>query len=132
MGQLKETGDDYNRLGVSLPSTNPPLGNGINTGRLLQAYNYLGWDWRGVKGALSSVKSQGFSCNADYAFATIAAVESVFMIEYGYWTLDLSEQMIIDCSDSYGNQGCNGGYKDKAMQFARQNGLVFEQIYWYN
>ena len=101
-----------------------PDGNGP---RLLQQtfnfFNFIAWDWRGVKGALTPVRNQG-KCGSCYAFAAVAAVESAVMISRGYWTIDLSEQQILDCTRGLGNLGCSGGYKDRSMFYAVTNGLV--------
>jgi cathepsin L len=58
-------------------------------------------------GAVSGIKDQG-NCGSCYAFASAAALESLYKIKYG--TLySFSPQQIVDCSGSFYNYGCNGG-----------------------
>jgi hypothetical protein len=46
-------------------------------------------------------------------------------------TLILSEQQLVDCSDSFGNQGCNGGWTGFAYDYATDIRLTTEAQYPY-
>ena len=50
----------------------------------------------------------------------------------GYGTLEsFSEQQLVDCSSSYGNQGCNGGLMTNSFKFVMDHGVVHEDQYTY-
>uniref|UniRef100_A0A914D3Z5 Peptidase C1A papain C-terminal domain-containing protein n=1 Tax=Acrobeloides nanus TaxID=290746 RepID=A0A914D3Z5_9BILA len=62
------------------------------------------FDWRDSN-KVTPVKQQG-SCGSCWAFATVAAVESAWLIKDGTF-LDLSEQELVDCETEF--NGCRGG-----------------------
>lgn len=87
------------------------------------------FDWR-HKGAVSPVKDQK-TCGSCYAFAAVESIESqYFMISRKL--VSLSEQQVVDCSKSYGNDGCHKGTIEKTFRYIRvQGGLMNEEHYPY-
>ncbi|KAF2904126.1 hypothetical protein ILUMI_02049 [Ignelater luminosus] len=78
-------------------------------------------DWR-TSGAVTDVKDQG-QCGSCWSFSTTGALESQLFIKTGTLT-SLSEQNLVDCSKSVGNDGCNGGWPSKTFDFIQQNGGI--------
>lgn len=86
-------------------------------------------DW--VKaGKVTSVKNQK-TCGSCWAFASIAAIESLQLIQ-NKGTSDYSEQQLVSCTKGLvGLTGCNGGVPQYAMKWAVTNGITEESNFVY-
>jgi len=79
------------------------------------------FDWR-MTGKVSPVRNQG-ACNACYAFASIAALESRLLIDNaGLW--DFSENNVKECN--WYQNGCDLGNALQVASFFAQKGAVLE------
>ena len=113
------------------PVDNPVAGNPFPDGTLFSdLYNhgsaedqekYLSVDWEELR-KVTPVKDQG-SCGSCWAFATIAALESAYLIEQGEGLdFDLSEQYLVsDCLLEY---DCGGGWLSTTYDWMMQGNPV--------
>ena len=88
------------------------------------------FDWRSM-GKVTPAKYQG-SCGSCWAFASIASLESAYLIKGKAKdkNIDLSEQQLISCAK---NDGCNGGTSVDAFNFIlSNNGVTDEKTMPYN
>ncbi|XP_056428556.1 uncharacterized protein LOC130368635 isoform X1 [Hyla sarda] len=83
-------------------------------------------DWREA-GCVSPVKNQGL-CGSCWAFTTVSVFESLHCIK-NKELVDFSEQQLVDCDS--GNEGCCGGFPEKAMAYVTRHGFMKAKDYEY-
>jgi C1A family cysteine protease len=133
------TGDEFSALykGLNVPRIRVVK----NTKTLSTVGVPTSIDWV-AKGAVTDVKDQG-QCGSCWSFSSTGSLEGLFFLNTGSlggiepdgtgdWTKEgFSEQNLVDCSQSYGNQGCDGGLMDDAFQYVAANGIDLEANYPY-
>jgi C1A family cysteine protease len=85
-------------------------------------------DWR-AENKVTEVKNQG-ACGSCWAFSTIGSLESAYAIKNNELK-HFSEMELVDCSGSYGNQGCNGGLMANAFEYVKEHGVGLSSDYPY-
>lgn len=105
-----------------------PIQNEVPSSLKTKHENGTEIDWR-EKGAVTPVKNQGM-CGSCWAFSTTGSLEGAIQINKGNLP-SLSEQELVDCSRSYGNNGCNGGLMEFGMKYIEDHKVGTEKDYPY-
>ncbi len=116
--------DEYNqlrhRLYLNIKSSEHQENSHLNV-PIIQSDLPSSWDWRDY-GAVSSVKDQSM-CGSCWAFSTVGAIEGIYAITTKN-LFSFSPQQLVDCSQTYGNLGCDGGYPIWALNYLANNTLL--------
>ncbi|XP_036422410.1 digestive cysteine proteinase 1-like [Colossoma macropomum] len=78
-------------------------------------------DWR-LYGAVTPVKDQAV-CGSCWSFATTGALEGALFLKTGEQVI-LSQQMLVDCTWGFGNNGCDGGEEWRAYEWIMKHGGI--------
>ena len=82
-----------------------------------------------TSGAVTPIQNQG-QCGSCWSFSTSGALEGINYQKTGS-LVKLSEQQFMDCTKDMGNLSCQGGYINKAYDYAVASGVMSETDYPY-
>nr|XP_015204062.1 PREDICTED: digestive cysteine proteinase 1-like [Lepisosteus oculatus] len=78
-------------------------------------------DWR-LYGAVTPVKDQAI-CGSCWSFGTTGTLEGALFLKTGS-LVTLSQQMLVDCTWGFGNNGCDGGEEWRAYEWMMKHGGI--------
>ncbi|XP_034017029.1 digestive cysteine proteinase 1-like [Thalassophryne amazonica] len=79
------------------------------------------FDWR-LYGAVTPVKDQAI-CGSCWSFSTTGSIEGALFLKTGSLQV-LSQQMLVDCTWGFGNDGCDGGEQWRAYEWIMKHGGI--------
>ena len=85
-------------------------------------------DW--IEAGWNTPVRNQLKCGSCWAFAATAAIEAQIWINQNR-SVTLSPQELVDCSSSFGNNGCNGGLPSRAFIYSYYEGLELDKSYPY-
>ena len=80
---------------------------------------------------VTAVKNQK-SCGSCWAFSTVGAMEALWNIKLKGINETFSEQQLVDCAHDFDCHGCFGGLPSRALQYVKQNPLMYDKDYEYH
>ncbi|XP_011194246.1 procathepsin L [Zeugodacus cucurbitae] len=111
------------RFGNEIDSESDIVGSSLN----LQTPEEIDWREKGFKTQSDNQQT----CGSCYAFSIAESIEGQVFKRTGR-VLNLSPQQIVDCSVSFGNQGCTGGSLRNTLKYLEATGgLMREKDYKY-
>jgi len=118
------TNEEFNKQMNTLKVHPGNQTNDVNRRTYVVPANYKRPDWIDwtQKGYVTQVKDQG-QCGSCWAFSSTGSLEGQHFAKTGQ-LVSLSEQNLVDCSQSYGNAGCNGGWMDNSFRYIQANGGI--------
>jgi len=105
-----------------------PLGEKTNVKHFENAATPDSVDYR-KEGRVTPVKDQGM-CGSCWAFSATGGMEGMWAKKHGY-LVSMSEQQLVDCTDSQLREGCNGGRYIKGWDYVAKHGAMSESSYPY-